>query len=315
MRRGDALAPGTLPWRAPWRKALCPFRGAPRAQSSISWHFARAITHLETFGRGKIPFRGVSPGRAPCAGAMPWRQALCPDERPGARPFAHSEELRPRNHPSLGSSPGQSPIWRRFAGAKSHFGTFRLGERHAQGRCPGDRPFALAKALAQGPLPIRRRSGRPTTHLLAFRPGNHPFRDVSPGQNPISGRFAWASAVRRGDALAKALAQGTLPIRGRSARAITQLLALRPGNHPFRDVSPGRNPISGSFAWASDVRMGDALAQGTLPRPKPLRNAQSPFRGEPPSQSPITSHFATEITHMDTFGRGEIALRGVSPGR
>jgi hypothetical protein len=271
MSRGDALAPGTLPWRTPWRQALSPIGGAPPAQSPVSSHFARAITHFEAFRRGKIPFRGVSPGRAPCARAVPWRRALCPGERPGARQFAHSEALRPGNLQSFGISPGQSPISRRFAEVNSHFGAFRRGERHAQGRTPGARHFALANALAQGDLPIRRRSVRAISNPFVFRPGNHPFRDVPPGQIPISGRFAGGSAMREGGALANALAQGTLPIRRRSARAITRLLSYRPGNHPFRDVSPGQNPISGRFAWASAMRKGDALAPGTLPWRTPWR--------------------------------------------
>jgi hypothetical protein len=142
-----------------------------------------------------------------CARAVPWRQALCPGERPGAGHFANSEGLRPRNHSSLFFSPGQSPISRRFAGAKSHFGAFRRGERSAQGRCPGARHFALANALAHCTLPIRRRSALAITRLFSFRPGNHPFRDDSPGQILISGRFAGASAMRKGGALAP----GTLP--------------------------------------------------------------------------------------------------------
>ena len=205
MPMGDALAPGPLPWRTPWREALCPFGGVSYAQSRISWHFPRATTYFETFRLGEIPFRGVWPGRAPCPWATPWRQALCP----GARPFARSEVFRTRNHASLGISPGQPTISRRFAWAKSHFGAFGQGVRLAHGRRPGARHFALANALALGPLPVRSRFCGAITHLLAFPQGNHPLRDVSPGQNPISGRFAMACAIPMGDALAP----GTLPLR------------------------------------------------------------------------------------------------------
>jgi hypothetical protein len=246
---------------------------------------------------------------------MPWRQALCPGERPGARPFAHSGALRARNQASLGISPGQSPIWRRLAGAKSHFGAFRQGVRHAQGRCPGARRFALTSALAQGPLPIPRSSARAITHLLAVRPGNRPFGGVSPGQNPISGHFAWASAMPRGDALATGplpwrkpwrkdlcpfggAPAAQPPISWHFARAITHSETFRLGKIPFRGVSPGRAPCAGAMPWR-----------------KPWRKALCPFGGAPPAQSPNSWHFARAITHSETFRRGEIPFRGVSPGR
>jgi hypothetical protein len=361
---------------------------------------ARAITHFETFRRGKFPFRGVSPGGAPCARAVPWRQALCPGERPGAGRFAHSEALRPRNHPSLVISPGQSPISRRFAGAKSHFGAFRQGERHAQGRRPGARHFALANARrkaicpfggapsAQSPIiwyfaraithsevlrprnhpslfispgqsPISRRFAWANSHFGPFRrgerhahgrcpgerpgaghfahsealrPRNHPSLFISPGQSPISRRFAWANShfgpFRRGErhaqgrcpgarhfALVNALAQGTLPIRRGSARAITHLFSFRPGNHPFLDVSPGQIPVSGRFAGASAVRKADALAQGTLPiwrRSGPaiphllsFRPDNHLFRVVSRRRTPIGRHFPGAATHFKAFLQGE----------
>ena len=154
-----------------------------------TWH--GQCQREEAFRPGKTPFRGVWAGRAPCPWATPWRKALCP----GARPFARSEVFCTRNHVSLGISSGQPAISRRFAWANSHFGAFRPGVRHAHGRRPGARLFALAR----GPLPVRRCFV--ITHPLAFRSGNHPNRDVSPGQNPISGRFAKACAMPMGDAL------------------------------------------------------------------------------------------------------------------
>jgi hypothetical protein len=172
-----------------------------------TWH--GQCQREEAFRPGKTPFRGVWAGRAPCPWATPWRKALCPGVCPGARPFSRSEPFRTRNHASLGISPGQPPISRRFARANSHFGAFRRGVRHDHGRRPGARHFALANALARGPLPVRSRFGCAITHLFSFPPGNHPFQDVSPGQNPISGRLARACGVPMGDALA----QGTLPWR------------------------------------------------------------------------------------------------------